>query len=254
MFDQHLSLAKKAALEAGRIIMDYFNSSFEVSEKSDSSVVTTADVEAEKVILSMIKNLFPGHSISAEESGDKNTESDFHWIVDPLDGTTNFSKKIAFFNTAIALEHKGEVVLAVVYNPVADELFHAVKRAGAFLNGKKVSVSNSDFESAFFTFCHSRGQQDKDKVAEAYAKLKPVARELRKLGSANLELASLACGRVDSFVGVGTKIWDFKPGCLIAEEAGAVVTDFEGNPWQQSKGYVFAASTQEIHSKLKEYF
>ncbi len=251
MYEKELNTAKKAALEAGKIIKEYFFGSFKIEEKEDTSIVTTADIESEKAIIKIIKENFPEHSIISEETGAMGKKSEFRWIIDPLDGTTNFSKKIPFFNVAIALEKNNEVIMGVVYQPITDELYYAVKGEGAFLNQKRIKTKENLFEKAYFGTCHGKGKEEKNKILKIMSILKIESKEIRKFGSADLELVYVASGRLDGFIAKGIKIMDFKPGCIILEEAGGKITDWDGNDWRKNKnGDILAASNEKIHKRL----
>ncbi|MFC1644890.1 inositol monophosphatase family protein [Patescibacteria group bacterium] len=251
-YKRELDVAKFAAQKAGEIVKGKFYGSFDIFEKDDRSYVTSADLESEKKISEIIKENFPEHKIIGEENGENGNKSNFVWVIDPIDGTTNFSKKVPFFNVAIGLEVAGEVVLGAVYQPITDELFWAVKGEGAYLNGKKISADNeTEYSDAFFGFCNGDNRDDMMYTIDLVRKVKPYVRDIRKFASADLEICYVACGRLEGFVAKGVKLMDFKPGCIIAEEAGAVVTDFDGGDWQgNTNGDVLICSSKKIHKKM----
>lgn len=253
MYEKELKVAKECVLEAGEILRKMFYEGVDVKVKEDRSYVTNADFMSEKVIVERLKEEFPDYDLVSEESGEDGRVSEFRWIVDPLDGTTNFSKKVGFFNVAIALEYRGEVVLGVVYNPLSKELFHAVRGDGAYLNGEKISPSNKGYEEGYFGFCHGSKKEDKEFMLSVMNKIKIETKEIRKFGSADLEICYVACGRFEGFIAKGIKIMDFKPGCIIAEEAGCVVKDLEGNEWRKNvDGDVFVVNNEEMEKKIRE--
>jgi myo-inositol-1(or 4)-monophosphatase len=251
-YQKELEIAKKAVQEAGAIVKEKFFGSFDVFVKDDRSYVTSADLEAEKKIIEIINDTFPDHKITSEEVGGNGKESKFSWVIDPIDGTTNFSKKVPFFNIALAMEVDGQVVLGAVFQPITQELFWAEKGEGAFLNGNAISVDrDTEFKDSFFGYCHGSNLDDIKYMIDMMKEVKPNSREFRKFGSADLELCYVACGRLNGFVAKGVKLMDFKPGCIIAEEAGAVITDFEDGDWQgNTDGDVLTASSRDIHRNL----
>ncbi|MDH4330061.1 MAG: inositol monophosphatase [Candidatus Moranbacteria bacterium] len=251
-YSNELEVAKRAAQEAGKIVKEMFFGSFDTFVKDDRSYVTSADLEAERKIIEIVSETFPEHRIMSEEAGGNGKDSKFSWVIDPIDGTTNFSKKIPFFNIAVALEVNGRVVLGAVFQPITNELFWAEKEQGAFLNEKRIFVdSETKYNDAFFGYCHGKSVDDIKYMIDMMKKVKPEAREFRKFGSADLELCYVACGRLNGFVAKGVKLMDFKPGCIIAQEAGAIITDFSGKDWQgNTNGDVLTTSSKELHEKL----
>ncbi len=243
-------VAIKAAEEAGKILRKMFgNVSREM--KSDRSIVTKADLESDKVIRSIIEKYFPEHSILDEESPEK-IGSEYKWIIDPLDGTTNFSTCIPFFNISIALFKDDEPIVGVVHSPFLEETFYAEVGNGAFLNGKKISVSKTEeIEKCIIGFCHGSDKESTKRISSIFSKIKMINPKFRQFGAAALELSYLAAGRIDAFILPGLCAWDVAAGFLIAKEAGAIVTDFEGNPFTiNSKDLL--ASNEKIHQKLLE--
>ena len=226
--EMELEIAKRAAAGAGRILMEHYGS-VESEYKADGSHVTVADREAEDLIKSVLSSEFPSYSFLGEETGMDDRKSDMVWVVDPLDGTGNYSMKNPLFNTSIALVKNGEPVLGVVYCPVQDEMFSAVKGRGAFLNGVRIHVSSlSVLGKARIAFCHGKGPDDVRRVARIFSEFKTVNDVFRQMGSSELELAYVAAGRLDGFMNIGMKPWDVAAGAVIVSEAGGAVTDIEG--------------------------
>ena len=191
----------------------------------------------------------------AEESGKHSTEnSDYIWLIDPLDGTMNYSHGDPFFSVSIALEHKGEVICGVVYDPVKNELFSAEKDSGAYMNEDKIQVSRigrlRDSLIVSGTFHHPE-EEIMDKFLEILKKLSLSAQGVRRDGSAALDLCYVACGRYESFWEIGLNPWDMAAGELIVEEAGGKVTDLKGNEFTHYKGELIA-SNGLIHSEMAE--
>ncbi len=249
--EREIEAARRAAVEAGKVLMSHYGSA-EAREKKDGSLVTVADGESEMLIKRMLSEEFPGHSFLGEESGMDDRKSEFTWIVDPLDGTTNYSMKNPFFNVSIALVRGDEPVAGVVYSPVQNELFSAVKGGGAFLNGKAISVSGErDVSKALVAFCHGRDQKSVDFIASLFREFKSRSNNFRQMGAAALELAYVAAGRVDAFLSTGTNPWDVAAGALIVREAGGSVTDFSGGAYGTGSRDILAANSG-IHPAVME--
>lgn len=219
-------LIKKVAITGGDILMKHFNKSYEIHQKGENDVVTSIDVEAERVIIKIIENIFPKHNILSEEKGFIDKKSEYTWIIDPLDGTRNYTKKIPIFGNSIALERKGEVILGVVYLPVSKDLFYAMKGKGAFLNGKpleKLKATHKKAEDMLITYCHGAKREYVMKAVEYYNKIRPHVMDMRKLGAATLEITHVARGLVDGYIAPGLPVWDFKAAALIVSETGGIV-------------------------------
>ena len=248
---KELDIAVKAAREAGKILMaDY--GMVTPRYKKDRSIVTDADLASEKLIKEILKKEFPGYSFLAEESGLEDNSSEYEWVIDPLDGTTNYSIRNPFFNVSIALAKNDSPILGVVYYPFQDELFHALKGCGAYLNGEKIHVSTTDnLRDAFVCFCHGHDQETVKRATDAYAKIKPVTDRLRQIGASELEMSYVGCGRVDAYYMLRQNPWDVASGSLIIAEAGGRVTDMDGKPFNlKSKDAV--ASNGLVHEELLE--
>jgi len=255
---EETKVAIRAAKEAGNLLMENFGKVHDVEEKSKHEILTETDLESERTILGILKSEYPGHSILSEEAGKETKESEFMWVVDPLDGSTNYSIRIPFFNVSIALtqriEGKWEVVSGVVHAPFTREVFFAERGEGCFLNGEKASVSREeDLKKLILTYCHGYSEKQILRSIELYSKMKPVCRDLRRVGAAALELAYLACGRVGCYVAPGLKPWDTAAGSLLVEEAGGKVSDFSGREWDVSSQEMdILASNGVIHEKILE--
>lgn len=249
---KELAVAIRAAKAAGKIIMKkYGKTAIHYKEYLDS--VTEADKKAEQKIISIIKKEFPTHSIIAEESGKHMQQSEYTWVIDPLDGTGNFTMMLPFFNTSIALIKGNTLILGVVYSPIQKELFHATKKRGAFLNGKRIRVSGQDnLLKARSAFCHGgRTPELIERATSRYVRLKGKRCKIRQLGSAALELAYVGAGRLDAFWMTDINLWDVAAGVLLVQEAGGVVTDFAGKPYAQGTPKDILASNGAIHKKLR---
>jgi myo-inositol-1(or 4)-monophosphatase len=245
--------AVNAAYKSAKILNSYHGKRTTIHKKGPIDLVTEADVESEKQIIATIRSKFPDHEILAEESGlNKSAPSIYQWIIDPLDGTTNFAHQIPIFSISIAFAIYGKVVVGVVLNPVSGELFTAIRGNGATLNGNAICVSdeNNLAESLLVTGFPYDVEQILDPVMIRLKQCTQAARGIHRLGSAALDLCFIACGRFDGFWEEHLKPWDTAAGALIAEEAGAMITDFAGNPYTIDKKEILATNSH-IHNDLK---
>lgn len=245
--------AIKAAREAGKILLSLYNKKISISQKKDSyNLVTEADLKSEKKIVSIIKKKFPEHSLLAEESINKKTDSEYLWVIDPLDGTNNFSHSFPFFCVSIALYKNNNPLLGVVYDPLRDELFYAEKGKGAFLNNKRIKVSNKKTidDSLLVTgFYYERGVLMKKTLNQMEAFFKKNVRGIRRTGSAALDLCYVASARLEGYWELKISSWDFAAGALIVEEAKGKVTDSNGRKYNLGMGSV-VASNGRIHNEM----
>lgn len=251
-FSQEKEIATQIIKQAGEIAKTRFSdlSSLEIAEKSKHEIVTSVDEELEEIIISKLQFEFPEHSILSEEEGEIEGESEYLWVVDPLDGTTNFSLKNPFFSISIGLFYKKEPVLGFVYAPMTEELYSAQKDKGATLEGEKMAVSEVDaVEDATLAFCHGYEEKYLERAAHLFSELKTDSRTLRQFGAASLETAMTASGRLDAFMIPGVNAWDVAAGALMVREAGGKVTDFEGNNWDLDSPNILA-SNGAIHKQL----
>jgi myo-inositol-1(or 4)-monophosphatase len=249
----YLKIAIKAAKEAGKIHLKYFNTALKIKTKScHRDRLTKADLESEKKIVSTIRKAYPDHNILAEENHYKKTGSDYTWIIDPLDGTNNFSHNLPIFCTSIALARKDDLIAAAIYDPIRKELFTAEKGRGAFLNGKRISVTKTSNlkDSLLVTgFYYDRGKPMLQTVENIRRFLLKKVLGIRRLGSAALDLCNVACGRMDGFWEFFLNTWDFAAGMLLIEEAGGRVTGKKGKKKGLKSGFI-VASNKKIHSKM----
>ena len=222
-----------ATKEAGKIILQYFDGIFKIDHKEGiNNLVTEVDKLSEDKIIKVIRARFPTHSIISEEVGEMMKQSDYQWIIDPIDGTVNFAHGIPICCVSIGLLLNNELIMGAVFNPMMNELFFAEKGKGATLNGQPISVSvKSNFKTAFlvtgFPYAWPDSEQHPIKVFE---KLVLEGLPVRRLGSAAIDLCWVACGRFDGFWEYNLQAWDVAAGYLIVQEAGGIVTDFEGAP------------------------
>jgi myo-inositol-1(or 4)-monophosphatase len=248
-----VEVALEAAEKAGEVLLDYFGrlKELEIEEKAKNDFVTEADKLSEMIIIKTIQDAFPHHTIVAEESG-LHSGNDWRWFVDPLDGTKNFIHGLPMFCVSIGVEHKGELVAAVVKAPLLEETFVAEKGSGAFCNGQKLQVSSRPFEEALIaTGFPFRGKELLDDYLRCFKEVFLSVSGLRRCGSAALDLAYTAKGVFDGFWEMSLHPWDIAAGVLLIEEAGGVVTDFEGEKNYLKSGNVVGASPQ-THIRLLE--
>jgi myo-inositol-1(or 4)-monophosphatase len=249
---KELRVAIRAAKEAGKILKQHYGKIKKITYKKEYSRLTAADLLAEKKIIGIIKKEFPEYSIYSEEKGFETKKSDYMWVIDPLDGTTNYSIMLPFFNVAIGLAFKGEPILGVVYYPPYNELFYAEKGKGAFLNGKRIHVSSKkELIKSVVGYCHGeRTPKAIKRATEIYVNLKRIAtNRTRQFGSAALELSYCACGRIDAFEMSDMNAYDVAAGVAIVREAGGKVTDFENKKFDL-KSRDILASNGILHKKI----
>ena len=223
-------LAILAAKDAGRMLRDNFGKTQEVEYKGIVNIVTEVDFQSEDRIISLIKGEYPDHSILTEESKGHETPSDYKWIIDPLDGTTNYAHGYPFVCVSIALEVNGDVVLGVVYDPLRDELFTAEKGNGAYLNGNRIRVSETDelIRSLLSTGFAYNIRETAENNLNHYCNFALRVQGIRRDGAAALDLCYTAIGKFDGFWELYLAPWDMAAGSLIVSEAGGKVTNFTG--------------------------
>lgn len=240
-----VNVAVGAAMQAGRVIMESYGKVLQVEAKQHHDFVTEVDKRSEESIIRFVQRAFPSHEILAEESGQHQNVNACRWIIDPLDGTTNFIHGVPMFAVSIGLEVEGELTVGVVYEPVRKELFVAEKNKGAFLNNRKISVSSVTDRSRCllatgFPFRYYELLDDYLKIFKSFMMQ---TSGIRRPGSAALDLCYLACGRFDGFWELNLKPWDIAAGTLIIKEAGGLVTDFAGQSNFLYKGNVIGSNT-----------
>lgn len=227
-----LEFAKKTAKEAGDILMQHFGKISSVKRKStDIDLLTIADTESESFIINKIQTDYPLHHIVAEESSFIQNNSDYRWVIDPLDGTTNFVHNLPIFAVSIGIQYKEETIAAVVYNPAANKCFWAKKNGGAFLNEKAIQATSTNTLSdsllvTGFPYIHDDRW---DKGFVLFKQLYHQTQGIRRLGAAALDFCFVAMGRFEGFWEFGLKSWDVCAGSLILTEAGGKVTDWDGS-------------------------
>ncbi|MCB1118377.1 MAG: inositol monophosphatase [Chlamydiia bacterium] len=252
MNSQWTTSAIQAALRAGDLLRKGFGTPLEIIHKPGRhNVVTQYDFQAEGAILSFLEKEFPDHAFLAEESGGANQTTKPLWLIDPLDGTMNFSRGIPQFTVSIALFHEGKTQVGVVYQPITQELFVAQRGWGAFLNGKQIRVSGIDTldHSALLTSL----AYDAERPANAGEILLNIAKQsgpIRDFGSAALHLAYVAAGRFEGYWAHILSPWDFAAGTLLVEEAGGQATTTDGSPLPFDRDTSVVASNRTLHQEL----
>lgn len=258
MKDRIAFLAVQAALYAGEILKRGFGTQFDIAFKSGAhNLVTQYDHAAEKAIIDMIRHEFPHHSFLAEESGSTKQakESAVHWLIDPLDGTLNFANNIPLFSVSIAAMIDNILTVGVVYAPMTNELFVAVKGQGAFLNGKKIQVSpKKDFKQAMgVTGFPYHIEDHPNNYIQRFIRIMKEGNPVRDLGSAAINLAYVAAGRFDMYWIDSLQPWDIAAGQLLVEEAGGKVTHYDGNAIQIKPEANLLATNTVFHEQMLKF-
>ena len=241
----------QAAVASGAFIKRSLGKVKSVTYKGRINIVTDVDKKAERIVISHIKKHFPGHSILSEESAPEKTDSRYRWVIDPIDGTTNFAHSFPFFCVSIGLEADNEVVLGVVYDPMREEIFSAERGRGAFLNGKRIRVSKvkklkDGLIATGFTYEITRSHRNN---IENFSRVLMAAQAIRRAGSAALDLCYVACGRFDGFWELDLHPWDSAAGSIIVREAEGCVTRFDGSPYRHFNKDILATNGY-IHPRM----
>ena len=245
-----LNIAIEAAREAGKIIFRNMSRvhSLNIKTKEKNDFVSEVDLQAEQEIIKVIHRVYPQHGILAEETGSRfsGKDDEYQWIIDPLDGTTNFLRGFPLYTVSIALKHKDRLEVAVIYDPFKDELFCAGRGNGASLNDRKIRVSKlPSFDGALLaTGFQYKENQNIDTYMASLKDIMLQTSGIRRAGSAALDLAYVATGRVDGFWEFGLNTWDIAAGCLIVQESGGLVGDPEGGHTYLETGNIVAANSK----------
>ncbi len=239
------------AREAGIFLKNKLNSVHTIDYKGEINLVTEVDKISEKMITSKINTLFPNHDILSEEFTHIERGSDFRWIIDPLDGTTNYAHGYPFFCVSIALEKLGTMIVGIIYDPILDEMFVAEKGKGAFLNDREIHVSNTHgiIKSLLATGFPYDIREDRQNNLNYFNEMILKAQAIRRAGSAALDLAYVAAGRFDGFWELKLNPWDTAAGWLLVKEAGGIVTDMSGSDYYLESSFI-VASNGRIHQEM----
>ena len=251
-----LTIAKRAALSASRILLRHFDQleRLTVIEKRPSDFVSDADIQAEQEIIQILRKTYPNHGILAEESGEQHGQDEYQWVIDPLDGTTNFLHGIPHFAISIAFRHKNRLEAGLIYDPIRQEMFTASRGQGAQINDRRIRVSGINMlENALlgtgFPFRHPQHQPA---YLKFFNSLFGKCVEIRRAGAASLDLSYVAAGRLDAFWEMSLKPWDIAAGALIVQEAGGLVSDFSGGNDFMKSGHIVAGNPKVFKALLQE--
>ena len=250
---EFLETAIAAACAAGGLQKERYGGVLDIRYKGETDLVTEVDKACEALIVGMIRKRYPGHDILAEENEYAPLRSGYTWVIDPLDGTTNYAHGIPWFCVSIALEIEGTIQVGVISHPMMDQLFTGVKGEGAWLNGERLSVSQRTplRKSLLATgFPYDRFAGSDNNFSNFY-KFQVAARAVRRFGAAALDLAYVATGRLDGFWEAKLKPWDVAAGALLVEEAGGAVTGYGGEPYD-IRNHRIVASNALIHHEMLE--
>ncbi|MGH1420522.1 MAG: inositol monophosphatase family protein [Hyphomonas sp.] len=251
--------ALDAALLAGNHLLSeykrhhvevYGSNTLSVSNRGLTKEITSIrDHEADKLIIDLISERHPDHNILTEETGEMSKDSPYTWVIDPLDGSSNYVNHNPFFAVSVCLAYENKPITGVVFAPFLEEIAVARRGHGCTLNGRKVTVSPTDDFSKFYTVGCPGGDKNNLRFAKMSCALNEVIKDFRKMGSAAIEAYTVAAGRVDAFVTLNISPWDIAAGALCVEEAGGKVTDFDGKPWDMTKSDV-CMSNGLIHQQI----
>src|SRR5689334_10317116 len=251
----YLETAVDVAREAGSLLANYFERRVAFELKGDFDLVTEADRASERLVIERLRSHFPQHSILAEEGGGHESPSEYRWYVDPLDGTTNFAHSFPMFNVTLALEHAGDLVAGVIYDPVRQEMFAAERGAGAYLNNRRIRVSQCRrLEDSLASTGFPSRKRHLNINIHFYHQMAMASHGVRRTGSAAIDLAYVACGRLDAFWEFGLKPWDMAAGTLIVREAGGTITNMRGGPHSVTTSPDLLADNGCFHDQILALF
>jgi myo-inositol-1(or 4)-monophosphatase len=250
-----LNFAQNVAREAGLILLEKFGRVLKTTDKGDKNIVTEADIASEEYIVGQIKTHFPRHRILAEEAGEvivETGESEYRWVIDPLDGTTNFSHGYPCFCVSVGLERDGVLQLGAIYDPTRDEMFAAERGNGATLNGRRIQTSSvENLERALVVTGFPYDVQTRERFVELFSRFVLNSQAVRRDGSAAIDLAYVACGRFEGFWEEGLSPWDTAAGALIVEEAGGRVSHYNGSKFDIYRPQILATNGV-VHEQMLE--
>ena len=250
---EFLKTAQDAARIGGRVLQDWARK-FTVTEKSPANLVTEADYASQEAIYEEIIKNYPDHSFLGEEAlAISSDESAYRWIIDPLDGTSNYVHHFPYYAVSIALEFAGELLVAVIFDPNRDELFSAVRGQGATLNGTRIQTTNVDhLNQAMVVASLPIGASREHPAVEQFLRVMPHVQTVQRTGSAALNLSYVAAGRIDAFWSLSLHPWDVAAGALLVAEAGGKVTKQNGNPLDIEVPDILSSNGTAIHERLQE--
>jgi myo-inositol-1(or 4)-monophosphatase len=250
----YLETAAEIAREAGAIVTNFGERKIGFELKGEHDLVTAADRASEALIVERLRSHFPSHGIVAEEGGGNESSSEFRWYVDPLDGTTNFAHGFPAYNVTLGLEQAGEMIAGVVFDPLRNEMFAAERGAGAYLNNHRIHVSKAPrIESSLVATGFPARKRHENVNVHFYYQLAMMSHGVRRAGSAALDLAYVACGRLDAFWEFSLNPWDIAAGVLLIREAGGTCSDMHGGPMTM-RGPHLLGDNSLIHAEIVELF
>jgi myo-inositol-1(or 4)-monophosphatase len=251
----YLETAVEIAREAGALLTNYFERRVAFETKGEFDLVTEADRASERLVVERLRSHFPAHAIMAEEGGGHESSSEYRWFVDPLDGTTNFAHSFPVYNVTLGLERAGEMIAGVVYDPTRQEMFTAERGAGAYLNNRRIHVSAIKrlSDSLASTGFPSRKRHHNVNI-HFYYQLAMASHGVRRTGAAAIDLAYVACGRLDFFWEFGLKPWDVAAGSLLVAEAGGRVSDMRGAAHSVTASDDVLADNGALHDEVLGMF
>lgn len=255
MTPNYLQTTQPLIKKAGGAILKHYKSTGKVSKKSARDILTQADLESEQVIISGLKECYPNHNILSEETRFIDNNSDYTWIIDPLDGTLFFSRHMPLFSISIALEHKNKMIFGLVYVPVMKELFWAELGKGAYINGNKIKVTpTKKLSDAFVIFDYSPITVELNQALKAMRELSHQCFFVRSLACTVIDFVYVACGRFDTAIIYATYPWDYAASGLILQEAGGMFTDHQGKKVVRGKNHThLVASNKHLHRQVLEF-
>jgi myo-inositol-1(or 4)-monophosphatase len=251
----YLETAVEIARESGALLANFFERRIAYETKGEFDLVTEADRASERLVVERLRSHFPSHTIVAEEGGGHEGSSDFRWFVDPLDGTTNFAHSFPFFNVTLGLERSGEMIAGVIYDPIRQEMFTGERGGGAWLNNRRIRVSATRQlgDSLASTGFPSRKRHHNVNI-HFYYQLAMASHGVRRTGSAAIDLAYVACGRLDFFWEFGLKPWDMAAGTLLVHEAGGRASDMRGGAHSVTASEHLLADNGALHDQVLAMF
>lgn len=253
MPSNELDFAKKTAREAGAVLMKHFGTlnQQQIEMKGPHDVVTEVDRMVEKLYADAIRQSFPEHGIIGEEGTSERTEREFLWVIDPLDGTKNYSNENPFFCTMLCLLQNKAPVVSVIYEPIVDDLYYAIKDGGAFKNDEPIHVSaKTDLKDSMLLYCHAPDEASIREAERLVVELKIASRDASRLRSAGCEMALIAKGACEAYLMNKLPLWDMASGALIVREAGGKATDFNGKDWVPGDANILVSNGTGIHDKV----
>jgi myo-inositol-1(or 4)-monophosphatase len=246
----YLTTCEQAARAGGAVLLDWIDR-FAIREKGPSDLVTEADLASQQVIRDLLLGTYPTHGFLGEEGSPEAHEGEFRWIVDPLDGTTNYAHGLPQFCVSVALEQAGKVVAGTIFDPISGECFSAAAGEGAALNGHKIHTSAiTEMSRALAAVSFPARVPRGSPLIADFVEVLHQAQAIRRMGSSALNLAYLAAGRLDAYWATDTKTWDVAAGWLLVQEAGGTLTGLQGEPCNLERPHFVAAATPELHAQM----